>query len=113
LAGTLGALQSKSFAAWKSGDGVFWTAFLSDKFVGWGPPGRLDKDGAMRALSGADCRIDSYRLSNEQVSRLTPNSRCNSFSACYHSPIAAGGNRGVASLHELTGFALAHDRVFH
>jgi hypothetical protein len=72
LAGTLGALESKSFAAWKSGDGVFWTTFLSDKFVGWGPSGRLDKDSAMRALSGADCRITSYRLSNEQVSRLTP-----------------------------------------
>jgi hypothetical protein len=99
LAGTLGALESKSFAAWKSGDGVFWTTFLSDKFVGWGPPGRLDKDGAMRALSGADCRIDSYRLSNEQVSRLTPNSRCNSFSACSHSPVlnAAPPRRACAA----------------
>jgi hypothetical protein len=71
LAGTLGVLESKSFEAWKAGDKAFWTTFLSEKFVGWGSSGRLDKTSAMRALSGADCRIISYRLSNEQVSRLT------------------------------------------
>lgn len=71
LAGTLGVLESKSFEAWKAGDKAFWTTFLSEKFVGWGSSGRLDKTSAMRALSSADCRIISYRLSNEQVSRLT------------------------------------------
>jgi hypothetical protein len=71
LAGTLGVLESKSFEAWKAGDKAFWTTFLSEKFIGWGSSGRLDKTSAMRALSGADCRIISFRLSNEQVSRLT------------------------------------------
>jgi hypothetical protein len=70
LGGHTWGAREQVLAAWKSGDGVFWTTFLSDKFVGWGPPGRLDKDGAMRALSGADCRIDSYRL--QFLLRLLP-----------------------------------------
>ncbi|MBS0614261.1 MAG: nuclear transport factor 2 family protein [Steroidobacteraceae bacterium] len=73
LARVLGALESQSFAAWKSGDRGFWATYLSDDFVGWGPSGRLDKDSAVLALSGAGCRISNYRLSNEQMSRLTPN----------------------------------------
>jgi hypothetical protein len=71
LAGTLGALERQSFEAWKTGDRAFWTSFLSERFVGWGSSGRLDKTSAARAFSGADCRIVSYQLSNEQVSPLT------------------------------------------
>lgn len=73
LAGELGTLEERSYAAWKSGDTKFWTTFLSEKFVGWGRSGRLDKSAAERVLSGADCQIGSYRLMDEQVSQLTPN----------------------------------------
>lgn len=71
LSVTLGALERQSFEAWKARDRSFWTTFLSEKFVGWSSSGRLDKPSAVRTLSGADCRIVSYQLSNEQVSRLT------------------------------------------
>ena len=40
LAGKLDTLEERSYAAWKSGDTKFWTAFLSDKFAGWGRSGR-------------------------------------------------------------------------
>ena len=73
LAGKLGTLEERSYAAWKSGDTKFWTAFLSEKFVGWGRSGRLDKSAAKRVLSGAGCQIGSYRLTDKQVSQLTPN----------------------------------------
>jgi hypothetical protein len=72
LVGTLGNLENRSYEAWKSGDARFWAAFLSDKFVGWGPSGRLDKTSAAATLGGAACQIVSYRLSDQQVSRLTP-----------------------------------------
>lgn len=73
LAGKLGTLEERSYAAWKSGDTKFWTTFLSEKFVGWGRSGRLDKSSAKRVLSGAGCQIGSYRLTDKQVSQLTPN----------------------------------------
>ena len=73
FAAMLSAREGQSYAAWKSGDTKFWSDFLSDKFVGWGPFGMLDKAAASKALSGAGCRIARYRLSSEQVSRLTPN----------------------------------------
>lgn len=72
LTGVLSVREAQSYAAWKSGDTKFWTAFLSNKFVGWGPAGRLDKAAAAKALTRAGCRIGSYRLSSEQVSRITP-----------------------------------------
>ena len=73
LAGKLGTLEERSYAAWKSGDTKFWNTFLSDKFIGWGRSGRLDKNAAKRVLSGAGCKIGSYRLTDQQVSQLTPN----------------------------------------
>jgi len=72
LADKLGTLEEQSYAAWKSGDTKFWTTFLSEKFVGWGRSGRLDKSAAKRVLSGAGCQIGSYRLTDKQVSQLTP-----------------------------------------
>ncbi len=71
LTSTLGALEDRSYAAWKSKDVKFWATFLSDRFVGWGRSGRLDKRAATRLFSGTGCRIDSYRLMDQQVSRLT------------------------------------------
>jgi hypothetical protein len=36
-------LEKSAYAAWKSKDAKFWDTFLSDKFVGWGTSGKLDK----------------------------------------------------------------------
>lgn len=73
LAGKLGALEARSYVAWKAGDTAFFRTFLSDKFVGWGRSGRLDKRAAERVLGGAGCTIGSYRLADDQVTQLTPN----------------------------------------
>ena len=73
LDSALGSLEERSYAAWKSGDTKFWSAFLSDKFVGWSRSGRLDKSAAERVMSGVDCQINSYRLIAKQVNQLTAN----------------------------------------
>jgi len=44
--------------------------FLSDKFVGWGSFGKLDKASATKEYTGTDCEIKSYALSDEQLSSL-------------------------------------------
>ena len=61
-------LEKSAYAAWKSKDATFWDTFLSDKFVGWGTSGKLDKVSAKKEYTGADCDIRSYSLSDERVS---------------------------------------------
>ena len=63
-------LEKSAYAAWKSKDARFWDTFLSDKFVGWGSSGRLDKASATKEYTGADCAIKSYALSDEQMRPL-------------------------------------------
>jgi hypothetical protein len=63
-------LEKSAYEAWKSKDAEFWVTFLSDKFVGWGSFGKLDKASATKEYTGADCEIKSYVLSDEQLSLL-------------------------------------------
>jgi hypothetical protein len=60
-------LEKSAYQAWKSKDAKFWDTFLSDKFVGYGLSGRLDKASATKQYAGADCEIKSYALSDEQM----------------------------------------------
>jgi hypothetical protein len=63
-------LEKSAYEAWKSKDAKFWDTFLSDKFVGWGSSGRLDKASATKQYTGTDCEIKSYALSDEQIQSL-------------------------------------------
>jgi hypothetical protein len=63
-------LEKSAYEAWKSKDSKFWDTFLSDKFVGYGSTGKLDKALATKEYTGADCEIKSYALSDEQMSLL-------------------------------------------
>jgi hypothetical protein len=64
------SLETSAYEAWKSKDAKFWEAFLSDKFVGWGSSGRLDKASATKEYTGADCEIKRYAISDGQMSPL-------------------------------------------
>ncbi len=63
-------LEKSAYEAWKTKDAKFWDTFLSDKFVGYGSSGRLDKASAIKEYTGADCDIKSYALSDEQMRPL-------------------------------------------
>ena len=72
LTRVLSGIEEESYRAWQSNDTMFWYSFLSDKFVSWGLSGRIDKAAAIREWSGKNCKIGSYRISDSQLSRLTP-----------------------------------------
>ncbi len=74
LTQVLDGLEEDSYRAWQSKDTKFWSAFLSEKFVGWGLSGRIDKAGAAREWSGTNCNIASVQISDSQVSQLTADS---------------------------------------
>jgi len=60
-------LEKSAYEAWKSNDPKFWDTYLSDKFVGYGSSGKLDKASAIKEYTGADCEIKSYNLSDGQM----------------------------------------------
>jgi ketosteroid isomerase-like protein len=62
------ALEKSAYEAWKSKNAAFWETFLSERFVGWGMSGKLDKVSATKEYAGADCDIRSYALSDVRVS---------------------------------------------
>ena len=64
------ALEKSAYEAWKSRDEAFWETFLSDKFVGYGASGKLDKASAKVEYVGADCEIASWSISDEQMRQL-------------------------------------------
>ena len=64
------ALEKSAYDAWKSKDATFWDTFLSNRFVGYGSSGKLDKASATREYTGADCEIKSYAISDEQMKPL-------------------------------------------
>jgi hypothetical protein len=68
--GAIVALERSAMEAWKAKDARFWQSFLSDRFVGYGASGRLDKAGAAKEFSGAECTIHSYGMSGEQLTQL-------------------------------------------
>jgi hypothetical protein len=63
-------LEKSAYEAWKSKDAKFWDTFLSDKFVGYGSSGKLDKASATKEYTGVDCDIKSYALSDERMKPL-------------------------------------------
>lgn len=66
----LETLEKSAYEAWQSKDVMFWDKFLSDKFIGWGASGRLDKLSATKEYSAADCEVKSYALASEQTRLL-------------------------------------------
>jgi hypothetical protein len=64
------SLETSAYEAWKSKNATFWGSFLSDKFVGWGASGRLDKASAIQQYTGADCNVESVAISDPQLTPL-------------------------------------------
>jgi hypothetical protein len=71
LTRVLTSLEEESYRAWQSKDAQFWSTFLSEKFIGWGASGRIDKADAAREWSGTNCKIVRYQISDAQLSQLT------------------------------------------
>jgi hypothetical protein len=65
-------LEKSGYQAWQSKAAMFWDSFLSDKFVGFGSAGKLDKASAAKEYQGLGCEIQSFQLSDEQMRMLGP-----------------------------------------
>jgi hypothetical protein len=64
------ALEKSAWEAWKTKDTKFWDGYLSDKFVGFGPNGRIDKAGSIKLNEDSKMEVKSYALSDDQMQML-------------------------------------------
>jgi hypothetical protein len=65
------ALENKAFEAYKAKDGKWFEGFLNDKFVMFGPAGRVDKAGAVKMISEDKCDVKSFSFSEPHVTPVT------------------------------------------
>lgn len=64
---SLFALEQKGWEAWKNKDRAAIDEVLSDRYVGFGPAGRLDKAGVTTMLVNPNCQVNSFSFSDEQM----------------------------------------------
>lgn len=80
-AAALLALDTKAFEAWKNKDGKFFEDFLTPAFVSFGKNGRMDKAGEIKAIAESKCTVNSYTLSDEQMTSAGPDAAVLTFKA--------------------------------
>jgi hypothetical protein len=61
------ALEKSGWEAWKNRDSKPAEELLSDKYVGFGATGRMDKAASAKSMSTPNCKINSYSWSDEQM----------------------------------------------
>lgn len=104
LTRVLNGLEEESYRAWQTKDTKFWSSYLSEKFISWDSSGRIDRAAAVREWSGAECNIVSYKISDSQVSRLTPEAAVITHKTTVDG--SCGGNRIPNASWTATGYVL-------
>lgn len=69
-ADSLLALDKQANDAWKNHDTKFFETFLNDKFIGFGPHGRWDRNSAMKDIAEHKCNINSINLDEPKMSMV-------------------------------------------
>lgn len=69
---SLMAIEKSGWEAWKNHDNKFWADFYSDKYVGFGPDGQMNKAAAVKSLEEGKHVVKSYSLSDDQMMMAGP-----------------------------------------
>ena len=66
------ALERQGWEGWKNKDAKAFTDTISDRYVGFGPAGRMDKAANIKVWTSPNCEVRSYSLSDEQMDMIGP-----------------------------------------
>src|SRR3989442_5542422 len=64
------ALEKSGWEAWKSKDQKVFQDLMSDRYVGFGPAGRVDKAASIKSTTDPKCDVKSYSWSDEQMTPI-------------------------------------------
>ncbi len=65
-------MEKAGWEAWKNRDAKWTVDNASDKYVGLGTSGRMDKAASVKAYTDQKCEIKSYALSDDQMQMVGP-----------------------------------------
>jgi hypothetical protein len=65
-------LEKAGWEAWKNRDAKWTVDNASDKYVGFGATGRMDKAASIKTYTEQKCEIKSYSLSDDQMQMVGP-----------------------------------------
>jgi hypothetical protein len=66
------ALETRGWEGWKNRDPKAFGDLVSDRYVGFGTGGRMDKAANIKAWTSPNCQVASYSLSDERMDMLGP-----------------------------------------
>ncbi|NOT48548.1 MAG: nuclear transport factor 2 family protein [Acidobacteria bacterium] len=66
------ALEKGGWEGWKNRDPKWTEENVSDKYVGFGSAGRIDKAASIKSFTEQKCEIKSYTLSDDQMQMVGP-----------------------------------------
>jgi hypothetical protein len=66
------ALEKAAWKAWETRDTKYFEENISDKYVGFGASGRMDKAASIKALGDTKCEVKSYSFSDENLHMAGP-----------------------------------------
>ena len=69
---TLMTMEKAGWEAWKNRDAKWTQENASDKFVGLGTAGRMDKAASIKSYTDQKCEIKSYSLTDDQMQMVGP-----------------------------------------
>ena len=73
-AAELKAIETKAYEAYKNKDGQYFQTLMTDNFTMAGDKGqKLDKAASIKEISGHECQINGFTLSDEKVTPVGPN----------------------------------------
>jgi len=75
------ALEKSGWEAWKTKDTKVFQDLLSEKYIGFGPTGRVDKAASLKSLTDPKVVVKSYSLSDERMTMLGPDAALLTFKA--------------------------------
>jgi len=88
---SLVALDKSAFEAWKNKDTKFWNGFISDRFAGIEPTGKVDKAAVLKHFAEDNCEVKNYSLSDEQSKQLGPDAAMITYKAT--ADVTCGGQK--------------------
>jgi hypothetical protein len=65
-------MEKAGWEAWKNRDAKWTVDNASDKYVGFGATGRMDKAASVKSYTEQKCEIKSYALSDDQMTMVGP-----------------------------------------
>lgn len=101
-------LEKGGWEGWKNRDPKWTEENVSDKYVGFGSTGRMDKAASIKSFTAQKCEIKSYALSDDQMQMVGPDVAVLTFKAVQD--YTCDGKKGPANVNSTSIYVREGDK---